>query len=132
MKNKENISELALNLIAYRKSMRLTQNQVATALGIKRSTYAYYERNTMPSLEIIEKLAKIYAVSPSKLVFPNGEDAVGPITISDDSGFKLPKLEFASLKDSEQDFLIKIRMLNELQKEELYEHIDKMLTKEEK
>ena len=35
-------------------------------------------------------------------------------------------------KDSEQDFLIKIRMLNELQKEELYEHIDKMLTKEEK
>ena len=131
MKNKENLSKLALSLIAHRKSMRLTQNQVAEALGIKRSTYAYYERDTMPSLEIIEKLAKIYGVTQGKLMFPNEENYSVSVTFGDQKSFQTPKIEFATLNNKEKDMLIKIRLLSEVQKEELQEKIDSMIAKEE-
>ena len=58
MKNKLP-GKIAVKLISLRKSMGLTQQQVAEAIGVKRSTYAYYESATTPSLDIIEKLAKI-------------------------------------------------------------------------
>ncbi len=49
---------------AYRKSNKLTQQQVSDALNIKRSTYAYYEiGKNRPGIKIISKLARLYNVS---------------------------------------------------------------------
>ena len=55
-------SALAKKLVQLRHEMGMTQDQVAKSLGIKRSTYAYYERSTTPPLNILNRLAKIFNV----------------------------------------------------------------------
>ena len=131
MKNKEKISKLALNLIAHRKSMGLTQSQVSAAVGIKRSTYAYYERDTMPSVEIIERLAKIYKTSPSQIMFPEESAPQESVWLNDEGGIEMPKIEFATLEADEQDLLVKTRLLTEQQKLELQEKLNELLNSEE-
>lgn len=56
-------SDLAKTLISLRRSMGLTQEQVANAIQVKRSTYAYYERTTTPPLKVLHKLANVFHVS---------------------------------------------------------------------
>lgn len=131
MKNKENISKLAKSLIAHRKSMGLTQSQIAEVIGIKRSTYAYYERETMPSVEIIEKLAKIYNVTPGLLMFPEETQQGKTFSLQDDDTFEMPKIEFATLTEREQSFLVKTRLLSPAEKQELIDKLDELLSKSE-
>ena len=131
MKNKENISKLAASLIAHRKSMGLTQSQIAEAINLKRSTYAYYERDTMPSVEIIEKLAKIYNVAPGQLMFPNEYQERAARTLRDEDVFEMPKIEFATLSEREQSFLVKTRLLTEAEKQELIKKLDEILSRNE-
>ena len=131
MKNKENISKLAASLIAHRKSMGLTQSQIAEAINLKRSTYAYYERDTMPSVEIIEKLAKIYNVAPGQLMFPNEYQERTARTLRDEDVFEMPKIEFATLSEREQSFLVKTRLLTEAEKQELIKKLDEILSRNE-
>ena len=131
MKNKENISKLAKSLIAHRKSMGLTQSQIAEVIGIKRSTYAYYERETMPSVEIIEKLAKIYNVTPGLLMFPEETQQGKTFPLQDDDTFEMPKIEFATLTEREQSFLVKTRLLSPAEKQELIDKLDELLSKSE-
>ena len=131
MKNKENISKLAASLIAHRKSMGLTQSQIADVIGIKRSTYAYYERDTMPSVEIIEKLAKVYHTTPGLLMFPDEYSEGGARVLHDNDAFEMPKIEFATLSEREQSFLVKTRLLNEAEKQELIKKLDELLSHNE-
>ena len=131
MKNKENVSKLAKSLIAHRKSMGLTQSQIAEVIGIKRSTYAYYERETMPSVEIIEKLAKIYNVTPGLLMFPEETQQGKTFSLQDDDTFEMPKIEFATLTEREQSFLVKTRLLSPAEKQELIDKLDELLSKSE-
>lgn len=59
-------------LIRLRTARGLTQEQVATLIGVTRSTYANYEygyRN--PSLENIIKLKKLFNVSEDKFFLPD-------------------------------------------------------------
>ena len=52
-----------------RKQMKLTQKDVADALQIERSTYAFYETGkTTPSLETLCKLSKVYGVPVDDLL----------------------------------------------------------------
>jgi len=52
-----------------RESYNLSQNQVAEALNIDRSTYSYYELDkTRPNLETLVKLSHIFSVSKSYLL----------------------------------------------------------------
>jgi transcriptional regulator with XRE-family HTH domain len=47
----------------------LTQEQLAQQLGVSQKTITYYERRTTnPSLELIERLAAFFDVSPAELV----------------------------------------------------------------
>ena len=131
MKNKENISKLAASLIAHRKSMGLTQSQIADVIGIKRSTYAYYERDTMPSVEIIEKLAKVYHTTPGLLMFPGEYSEGNAWVLHDNDAFEMPKIEFATLSEREQSFLVKTRLLNEAEKQELIKKLDELLSHNE-
>ena len=52
-----------------RENFNLTQQQVAEALGIDRSTYAYYELGrTTPDLDKIDKLQRLYQVQYQDLI----------------------------------------------------------------
>ncbi|NOI26347.1 helix-turn-helix domain-containing protein [Vibrio mediterranei] len=54
---------------ALRESQKMTQEDVAKAIGIAKSTYIKYEKGTQsPQLEIIEKIAKIYGVGVCELI----------------------------------------------------------------
>ncbi|MBQ5810845.1 MAG: XRE family transcriptional regulator [Clostridia bacterium] len=61
-------SSLAEKLITYRKEKNLTQSEIAEALGINRSTYAYYERSTTPPMGILRKLAQLFGTTVDELV----------------------------------------------------------------
>lgn len=56
-------TEIAKKLIEYRNAMGFTQQKVADILGIKRSTYGYYEIDICPPISILKKLANMYNVS---------------------------------------------------------------------
>ena len=128
MKNLEMTSKLAQNLFKLRKSMGLTQQQVADAVGIKRSTYAYYERGTTPTLEVIEKLAKVFNVTASYLMFPEEQMNNEGYGLNSGNGYT-PKFDFITLSDSEQAFLLKYRLLNDTGKNQLLNKLDELLDK---
>lgn len=56
---KKNDINYADVLIPYRKRAGLTQQQVADALNIKRPTYAKYEKDVTPPLDILFKLSQL-------------------------------------------------------------------------
>ncbi|MDD4699693.1 MAG: helix-turn-helix transcriptional regulator [Oscillospiraceae bacterium] len=60
-------TELAKNLIKYRKKFGLTQDDVAKQINKTRSAYAYYERTVTPPLSILKKLADIFNISIDEL-----------------------------------------------------------------
>lgn len=58
------------NLRKIRQTHKLTQGDVAESLGIERSTYTCYEiGKTEPSIPCLIKMAKMYNVSLSYLIF---------------------------------------------------------------
>ncbi|MCI1188745.1 LexA family transcriptional regulator [Hymenobacter sp. DH14] len=68
----------AKNLTSLRKERKLTQEAAASALGLKRSTYAYYENGkSEPSASILLKLADFFQVSAEMLV--RGQLAAPPL-----------------------------------------------------
>lgn len=55
-----------------REKQGFTQQQVANALGIDRSTYTYYEMGRcQPHLSTFKKLARLYQVSTDELLNGN-------------------------------------------------------------
>lgn len=59
------------NLRRLRLTCGYTQNTVAEALGVARSTYSYYETGkTTPSVEAMTKIANMYGVSLEQLTLP--------------------------------------------------------------
>lgn len=60
---------LSTMLKQYRKGLGFTQEQVAQALHIDRSTYAYYETGrSNPSIVMVIKFADFYGVTVDALV----------------------------------------------------------------
>ena len=66
--DKKKKSLLAENLISLRKKQNMTQSEIAETLGIKRSTYAYYERTTMPPMGILRQLAKLFNTTVDEII----------------------------------------------------------------
>lgn len=72
---------------SFRKSLKLTQDEMAKKLSIPRSTYANYESNKRePNSEIIYKICNIFDISPYELIGENTliEDSIDG-TVSSDS-----------------------------------------------
>ncbi|MCI5497230.1 MAG: helix-turn-helix domain-containing protein [Firmicutes bacterium] len=67
--------ELSQNIRFYRKSMNMTQEQLASKLNGKKSLVSNYENGySVPDIEILIKLADIFEISLDELVgrnFPN-------------------------------------------------------------
>jgi len=68
---------LSTILKQHRKAQGLTQEQVAQALHIDRTTYAYYELGrSSPSIKMAAKLANLYGVTLDELVGRDAEKGV--------------------------------------------------------
>jgi transcriptional regulator with XRE-family HTH domain len=101
--------ELGRKLTTLRRQYMLTQDQVATALGIKRSTYAYYESKTKPStpdIITLKKLASIYNLPLEEIV--GEDDAV--LEVASEPLFNSDMIiSFNELSDEEKELILKFR-----------------------
>jgi len=127
-----NASKFSLVLRQCRENAGLTQKQVADALNVERSTYAYYETGTThPSGSMIIKLAKIFNIPYSVFMdavgdteFDNSEEDMSKSTLHDDSWLEREKMY--TLPKNEQTFLVYFRSLTPTQKQEIMNRIIEM------
>lgn len=72
---------MQITLKAARVNVGLTQNDVATKIGINKGTLVNYEKyRTIPDVETAKKLAKIYGLSVNDLIFLPSDCALSTIT----------------------------------------------------
>ena len=89
-----------------RNNCKLSQQQVADALGIHRATYSYYELGrSQPDLSMIVKIAQIFRVEPSRLLPGEKEES-----LSDNEIDLLTPIY--SLTRDEQSLIIAFRLLS--------------------
>lgn len=120
-----NNSKFSLVLRQCRENSGLTQKQVADALNIERSTYAYYETGTThPSGATIIKLANVFNVSYTVLMeavgdveFDSSDEDLDFTTLSDNSWKERERIY--TLTSDEQEILMSYRALTYRQKEDL-------------
>jgi len=68
MQHDEKYTAICKNLKQIRKARGYTQEQVAAAIGIDRSSYAYYESGrSMPAFSTMDKIAKALNMSYTQL-----------------------------------------------------------------
>ena len=105
---------LGQKLKELRENYDLSQQQVAAALNIDRSTYGYYELDkTRPSLETLVKLSHIFSVPVDQLLPSEiGETA----TLRD---LAQPSTMVRSLSKEERGLLVMFRSLTKEQKQEV-------------
>ncbi len=117
---------LAYNLIAFRKKAILTQTQVAEALGVDRSTYAYYETGaTTPKFNTLLKLAQLYNISIDDILGGDLEDVSAK---SDDDHFTDVNFiqAFNELSDKEKILILTYRTFNNDEKAEVEKSINQI------
>ena len=114
-----------------RKKFGYTQQQIAKALKINRSTYAYYENGrSRPTYENLMKLCKIFNLQPEYFLEEEDNDS-----------FELPSGRFLKISDyfTENDFflsdfnkknerqlLLNFRLLSEKDKEKVFDLIEQL------
>ena len=115
--NKKNVSEMGRIIKQLRKAHGLTQEQTADILKIKRSAYAYYEKSTTPTVEIIKKLSVLFDVSVYFLMFGKEDPHSYPHSFNDSNE---TSVKVSDLKDDEKLLIMNYRLLNPQNKEKVY------------
>lgn len=111
--------ELAEKLKSLRKRAGLTQQQVADAVDIKRSAYAYYEiGKSFPKLAVMKKLAALYSISVDELIGDEQEAELHADSNGFDLGWRTTDA-FNQLSDFEQSVLLKVRLMSIADREKL-------------
>lgn len=114
------IYSLSSKLKAYRLFVKMTQQAVADALDVDRSTYSYYETGkTEPSVETLYRIAKLFNTSVDVLVDPNISFSEGSLHLQDDCNFEI-------LTANEKKLIAKYRMLDNINKQEILNSLDKL------
>ncbi len=103
-----------------RKANGFTQQQIAEALGIERSTYASYETGrNRPDVAILERFAKVFGVSVDYILSINP----GKKLVFSDRKIKYnaPENEqlLSTLSKEEQSLIAKYRLCDEKNKNEI-------------
>ena len=110
----------------YRINRALSQQQVADALKIDRSTYSYYELNkTHPSLDTIVKLAKIFDVDVSSLL----PDKDSSFELRDSQNLKVPPIY--QLTKDEKALITKFRVLSKEKKKQVLDAVTNIINEED-
>lgn len=117
---------LSEQLKIIRKANKFTQQGLADAIGIERSTYASYETGrNKPDVNLLSKIAKVFGVSSDFIleidttVPLNVEDI--PVKYKKKSGNKL----VSTLSKEEKSVLAKYRLLSDNKKTELVDFLEK-------
>ncbi len=128
-----------------RKNGNLTQQQVATVLGIKLNTYAHMEKDgKRPSFDMLEKLSKLFSVSVNELTgapVSNGnllnikEDASLILSncgiFDDEDPDFIPPAYMMDLKSNEQDIILRYRLLSEDEKKKVLKYVNRTFNNRE-
>lgn len=109
-----------------RKANKFTQQGLADAIGIERSTYASYETGrNKPDVNLLSKIAKVFDVSSDFIL---EIDTTVPLNVEDisvkykkKSGNKL----VSTLSKEEKSVLAKYRLLSDNKKTELIDFLEK-------
>lgn len=116
MPSKTQLGEL---LKRYRTNCMLTQQQVADALNINRTTYTYYETGkTEPSIETLHKLVQMFNITYEDLLPSVDDNYVKDSFISSRANQAI-----YNLSKEEQQLLISRRALSPEKQKELDEFI---------
>ncbi len=100
------------NLKIFRTRLKLTQEEAADKIGVKRSTYAMYERGSRePSYETLEAIADVFNVNMSTLL---GECELKDEQISFRT--KTHRKAYEALENLSEDQIIKLLPLLEAAK----------------
>lgn len=122
---KDNKSILGQNLVRARKRLGLTQSVVAETLGLERSRYAHYEKDTTPSADLLRKLATILGVTTDELLYsPEQLQYLADSPFSRDNLFS-----FGELRQSEKSLILRWRLLSPEAKETILKSIETQLQK---
>lgn len=117
---------LSEQLKIIRKANKFTQQGLADAIGIERSTYASYETGrNKPDVNLLSKIAKVFDVSSDFIL---EIDTTVPLNVEDisvqykkKSGNKL----VSTLSKEEKSVLAKYRLLSDDKKTELVDFLEK-------
>ena len=112
----------------YREACALSQEQVAKALNVHRSTYTYYENGkTQPSLNTVAKLAAIFNISPLELLPPPDEEELEALRVKDDLRADSPIYQ---LSKQERGLIAQFRVLSKRDKARALELIGNLSKKD--
>lgn len=133
------MKELGLKLKYYRESCELSQQQIANALNVDRSTYTYYETGkTTPSASTLLKLSKIFNVPCSIFLESINQELDLNSLVADSVDNKKSRVTTGSyesdekiydLSKEEKDILIAYRVLNKSGQEKTQEYLKKLTGK---
>ncbi|MBR2152186.1 MAG: helix-turn-helix domain-containing protein [Clostridia bacterium] len=106
-----------------RRECGYTQQMVATALNVDRTTYTCYESGkTEPSIDSISQMSKIFGVSINELLACYEDNAPTVSVASPGSSFRTGEGEGMSIRllsKDEKEFIMLYRMMGEKEREEL-------------
>lgn len=133
------MKELGLKLKYYRESCELSQQQIANALNVDRSTYTYYETGkTTPSASTLLKLSKIFNV-PCSIFLESINQELDLNSLVADSVYNKKSRDTTKsyesdekiydLSKEEKDILIAYRVLNKSGQEKAQEYLKKLAGK---
>ena len=90
-----------MNLVNHRKNKKITQQEMADILGIKRTTYASYEQDlSAPDIETLKKISQFFRVSIDELVGNDISPFISVANFSDEQKANLYLIEKLSPKNN--------------------------------
>lgn len=110
-----------------REENKLKQEQVASVLGVKRSTYCSYETGRRKiSAKKLKALANFYRI-PINVFFDTDEE-----TVNDSEHYDEKSIYLSSLSKDERDLIVKYRTLSVDEKAEVISSVNRMNNNGEK
>ena len=102
----------------------LTQQEVADALKIERSTYTYYELGkTIPNWNVVKKLAQIFQIAPYDLLEEQNKYIMSDILSKSNNS---ENINICNLSSEEKKIILALRTLSLKDKTKAINSIDKI------
>lgn len=126
------MSNLANNLKELRERAKLNQQNIADVIGVKRSSYAYYETGkSSPKIDALIKIANLYNISVDEILgdlsSPTYKSADNILNSSippyeDSEGYRVYD-KFNDLSDFEKMMILKMRLMSPEERAKLQKYL---------